>query len=299
LSLAEIVLQKEASPAGFRIDLDFGPTTAWVHTLDADGDGAADAGDGGIFQHLQQAYISYVAPVGKGLTIDAGKFVTHQGAEVIETENNWNYSRSLLFAWAIPYFHLGVHGGYPVSDKLVLNGYIYNGVNRITDNNSGKTFGVQVGLTPVEKLLILLNWIGGPEQENNNSDWRHIVDIVATLNVTDKLSFMANFDYGVEMQEPENAIWTGVAGYARYAITDSIAVIPRGEWFKDRDGFATGTAQNLIEGTLTFENQIKEGLLLRLEGRVDRSDEAFFETDDPKEKSKSQFTLLGGAIYSF
>jgi hypothetical protein len=29
--------------------------------------------------------------------------VTPLGAEMIETKDNWNYSRSLLFALAIPY----------------------------------------------------------------------------------------------------------------------------------------------------------------------------------------------------
>jgi len=33
--------------------------------------------------------------------------VTPAGAEVVESKDNWNYSRGLLFAWAIPYFHFG------------------------------------------------------------------------------------------------------------------------------------------------------------------------------------------------
>lgn len=301
LNLTEVVFERKASPVGFRADFDFGPTTTWVHTIiDSDGDGVADTLDD-TFAHLQQAYVSYVVPVGKGLTVDAGKFVTHQGSEVIETKDNWNYTRSLLFAWAIPYFHVGVRGNYPISDKLFINGYILNGINRIADNNSGKTFGVQVGLTPTAKLPILLNWLGGPEGESNSlDDWRHIVDVVATLNVNDKLSLMANFDYGVQLDsENESSIWTGVAGYARYALANSWAIIPRAEWFKDRDGFATGTAQSLIEGTLTLEKKIKDSLLTRLEGRLDISDEEVFEKDDPEEKSKSQFTLLAGAVYSF
>jgi hypothetical protein len=299
LNLTEVVFERKALPVGFRADFDFGPTTTWVHTIiDSDGDGVADSVDD-TFEHLQQAYVSYVVPVGKGLTVDAGKFVTHQGSEVIETKDNWNYTRSLLFAWAIPYFHVGVRGNYPISDKLFINGYILNGINRIADNNSGKTFGAQVGLTPTAKLPILLNVIAGPEQNDNNSDWRFIFDAVATLNVNDKLSLMANFDYGVETLEPENAVWVGIAGYARYALANSWAIIPRGEWYKDRDGFTTGTAQNLIEGTLTLEKKIKDNLLTRIEGRLDISDEEVFEKDDPAEKSKSQFTILAGAVYSF
>ena len=38
---------------------------------------------------------------------DAGKFVTPIGAEVIESQDNWNYTRSILFGYAIPFYHLG------------------------------------------------------------------------------------------------------------------------------------------------------------------------------------------------
>ena len=53
------------------------------------------------------AYLSYQAPVGKGLEIDFGKFVTALGFEVIKTKDDLNYSRSLLFTMAIPFYHMG------------------------------------------------------------------------------------------------------------------------------------------------------------------------------------------------
>ena len=56
-----------------------------------------------FLQYLKEVYASVLAPVGKGLEIDAGKFVTPMGAEVIESDANWNYSRSLLFNYAIPF----------------------------------------------------------------------------------------------------------------------------------------------------------------------------------------------------
>src|SRR5207245_47187 len=74
INLAEVALEKKPaadSRGGFRVDLDYGPTTAQVH--------AAEPGGLSIFQNLQQAYLSYVAPAGTGLQIDFGKFVTHNG----------------------------------------------------------------------------------------------------------------------------------------------------------------------------------------------------------------------------
>jgi hypothetical protein len=63
-------------------------------------------------KYVQQAYVSYLA--GK-VSIDFGKFVTPAGAEVIENKDNFNYSRGLLFALAIPYYHMGARIGYALS----------------------------------------------------------------------------------------------------------------------------------------------------------------------------------------
>ena len=44
---------------------------------------------------------------------DVGKFVTPIGAEVIESQDNWNYTRSILFGYAIPFYHVGVRATCP------------------------------------------------------------------------------------------------------------------------------------------------------------------------------------------
>src|SRR5205814_3960131 len=75
LSVAKIVLEKKPvaeSRLGFRTDRATGPATEIVH--------ASEPGGTNVFKHLQQAYLSYLAPAGKGLQIDVGKFVTQHGA---------------------------------------------------------------------------------------------------------------------------------------------------------------------------------------------------------------------------
>ncbi len=81
LNLAEIVIEKKPDPLnsrlGFRLDLDYGPATDLVHSV--------EPGGKDVYKVIQQAYGSYLAPIGSGLQIDFGKFVTVHGAEVIET----------------------------------------------------------------------------------------------------------------------------------------------------------------------------------------------------------------------
>ena len=133
-------------------------------------------------QYLKEGYLEYLAPVGKGLQINVGKFVTPAGAEVIETKDNWNYSRGLLFSWAIPYFHFGMSGKYAFNSKFALTGYLMNGWNNSVDNNSGKTTGFTAAWTPNSKFGLIENYLVGPEQGNDNSDFRHLTDTVVTYS---------------------------------------------------------------------------------------------------------------------
>ena len=54
---------------------------------------------------VEQAYGEIALP--GNLTLDFGKFTTTAGAEVIEANKNWLYSRSFLFN-VIPFVHTGV-----------------------------------------------------------------------------------------------------------------------------------------------------------------------------------------------
>ena len=293
LSLLEVGLAKAPtadSRAGFRLDLDYGPTTALVH--------GGEPGGLTVFQNIQQAYMSYLAPVGNGLQFDVGKFVTQHGAEVIEAKDNWNYSRSILFAWSIPYYHTGVRATYAVNDKVTIAGALVNGWNNVVENNERKTFGAQLVLRPTASLTLVQNYMGGPEQAGNDDDWRHLSDTTVTYTATDAFSLMVNYDYGRDTAAGQSVQWQGVAGYAKYTVNDRFALIPRAEWYQDDDGFTTGTPQTLKEFTLTGEVTLAPRLLWRIEYRSDFSDVDFFEKHNGTFIDK-QHSIGFGVLYSF
>ena len=293
LNLAKVVLEKKPisdSRLGFRTDLAFGPATEIVH--------ASEPGGADVFKHIQQAYLSYLAPVGKGLQIDVGKFVTQHGAEVIETKDNWNYSRSLLFALVIPYYHFGTRATYAFSDKFTLAGYLVNGWNNVVDNNTGKTLGLQAVVKPTAKLTLVGNYMAGPEQPGNNDDWRHLFDTTVTYVVNGRVSLMANYDYGFDRIAGTGVHWQGIAGYFRVQANRWLAFAPRFEWYDDHDGFTTGAPQTVKDFTITSEHKINNGLLTRFEYRKDFSDNHFF--IKPFDRLvKAQSTLSFGLVYAF
>lgn len=294
LNLAEIAFEKKPSAdsrGGFRIDLDYGPTTAWVH--------GGEPGGTFIYQNVQQAYLSYLAPTAKGsLQLDFGKFVTQHGAEVIETKDNWNYTRSLLFAFAIPYYHMGVRATYAPNEKFSVMGDVVNGWNNVGDNNTGKTVGVMATLKPVSPLSIVLNYMGGPEQTDNNDDWRHLFDATVTYTASPQVALMANVDFGHDKVSGTGANWHGIGAYLKYQPNAWFALVPRYEHFQDKDGFATLVSQTVQEFTITGEFKHKDGVMVRWEYRRDFSNVPFF-VKNVNTLKKNQDTLTIGFVYAF
>lgn len=271
MNYAEVAFERKASAqaaVGFRADLGVGPTAKMV--------GSPEPGPDGL-QYIQQAYLSVRAPLGSGLTIDAGKFVTPAGAEVIETQDNWNYSRSLLFSWATPYYHAGVRASYAISDRVTATGFLLNGWNNVKDNNHSKSFGTQVSVVPADRVSIVGTWIGGAEQTDVDG-WRNMLDAIVTVTVTPHVTLQLNADYARDRALGPGVGWHGVAAAVRAELTPKWTLAPRVEWFSDPQGASTGVAQDVVEGTITMQRAIAPGLSARVEYRVDHSTAEFFPT---------------------
>ena len=211
LDLAQLVFVKDApmNGVGFKLKLSAGETAKWIHSR---GLGTSDDSF-----DLTEAYIEYLAPLGKGLKFSFGKFVTYHGAEVIEAKDNPNYSRSLLFNYAIPFTHTGLKVAYPFSDAVNASLHIVNGWDNTDDNNKGKTIGLSIGYIPIEQLSMVFNLMNGPEQDSNNSDNRFLFDWVGTIKPVKNLALILNVDYAREDNAAVDgdARWYGTAGIAK------------------------------------------------------------------------------------
>ncbi len=305
LQLAKITLNKANSkddPLGFRVDLGLGETVDRIISV-------SDSSRNDATKHVLQAYASVVAPIGSGLTVDFGKFYTPVGAEVVETKDNFNYSRGWLFAFG-PYYHTGLRAKYAFNDKVALTGFLVNGWDNLFENNvgknAGKTVGFQVGLTPNKKFALTQTYLAGPEAPLANvpavskvDNWRHIADTVATVYVNDKLTLLGNFVYGSDGDNNGNrGKWTGGAAYFKYAFNSKLAFSPRFEVFNDKDGLRTGVAQTVKDITLTQEVKLVNNLLTRFEYRRDFSNQKFF-TNSVGAARDNQNTFTIGLSYFF
>ena len=223
--------------AGFRADFVFGKTG---DILSGSGNSHESGDEHDLNVH--QAYVQYLAPTGKhtegiGLSdirFRAGKFSTPVGAEVAYSTGNWQISRGNVYNLLQPIDHVGISADAELGQNWDVALMVVNDITPLdTDNNNAKTYLGHIGYTG-ENWSASLNGLWGPHVSGSEEADRSLVDLVLTYDPCDRVSTWLNFDYarvdgeGLSMGEA----W-GVAGAARYAITDRLGFSVRGEWFDD------------------------------------------------------------------
>ncbi len=300
VSMARLTLSHDAEPIGFHLDLGFGK-----------GYEAFLGADSTSFSHLEQAYVAVKPRSAHGFEADFGSFVTSSGAEVTEAKDNWNYSRSFLYALG-PFYHVGLRTSMPIGKSFTAGVQVVNGWNNCIDNNSGKTIGVTTLLTK-PKFGFAGTYYGGPENANTNVGYRNYFDSVLTLTPSSKLSAYIEYDYwqnrNAMQTSPTTYVATsldhiqGIATAARFQAASKVAFAGRYEYVADKSdaggSLATASRQNLNEFTLTGEYKLHEGILARLEYRRDGSDIPYFNKGVDKASVKNQSTLEVAVIAFF
>jgi hypothetical protein len=290
LSLAKFTLDKSDKVFGIHLDIGAGETLRLIHAMDP---GAIDHKG---LRYVEQMYLIAKPNNTHGTEIDFGQFVTSAGAEVIESSSNWNYTRSLLFAYAIPYYHFGFRSTTPVTKELTLGFQVVNAWNTVWGNNNLRSVALTLAYTK-PKYTYSLNYYEGPNHMGTTAGKRNLIDTTILFTPTGKLSLYINGDYARDNQPLGGyGQWYGLAGAARYQITKLFAAAGRAEFFEDSKGYATGRAQLLNEVTGTAEYKLNDHLVSRFEARRDNSNQAFFDRGSGKPLTKSETTITLGIV---
>lgn len=263
----------------------------------------------GLFDHyamdpenqfdLTQAYLDLAVPVGNGLRLRAGKFVTLYGYEVIDPTGNPLYSHSYLFG-AIPFTQTGIMGTYAFNDHWTLDAGVTRGWDdALEDDNGAMDFLGRLTWTLDERTTLSLVAGTGPQRGGDNGVYRTALNVLMNRKLDDRWSVGAEglwvMDGGMDSQ------WYGTAGYVSYTVCDQLSVNGRGEWFRDEDGAVYGAATSLYEATLGLTvtplpgNRWLQYLVLRPEVRFDYAQQAFFDGGTQHD----QWTFAIDAVYSY
>jgi hypothetical protein len=308
-------------PFGVRIDLQFGQAT---DTLQGN---PANEPRPQIYRNIFQAYGTYVAPLGKGLTLDVGKWGSSIGIEGNYTKDQINYSRAFWFDF-LPFYHMGVRAGYKLNDQLTMNYWLVNGTNQAEATNSFKDQLFGFTATPRKTVTWNVNYYLGQEHPDRvpvatngpipvqpgltftairpaPNGRLHIFDSYVSWQAAPKLTLAFESDYVIQRlwrtssqgrsSAPSHTI--GGAVYARYEFTPKVAAGGRAEYLSDRGGLFSGLTQALKETTATFDYKFAQGFLMRYEWRRDFSNQPSFFTDRNGVLSKEQQTATVGVIW--
>jgi len=259
---------------------------------------------------LREAYLTTTLPIGNGLQVQGGLFVTLLGTEIIPNPGayNDNLSRSYLFGFSIPFRHLGVLFSYPIHPMLSVTAGPVTGWDNPHDNNNQPSFLGGITYTPNETFSLYSSIVIGAEQDNRSGRQRLAWANVATYSRFAPLVLTVEYTYGHEEEVTpslRDGSWQGVAGIASYSWTDRFSTAFRGEFFRDSDGSRiggdiAGTHADVSVGelTLTGTYNFTAQLLGRLEVRQDWSDRKVFLIGNTR-GDQSQTSLALQAIYTF
>ena len=173
-----------------------------------------------------------------GVDVKWGKFVTLEGAEVIDSTGNIFYSHTYIFNYGIPFNHTGALATiHATKDMDVMLG-VTRGVNTsFKDNNNALAFhgGVIWPNLDGGKLNLCFSTHIGAETPRDKTHKRYLNDAVAIYKVSDTLTSTTDLNYIYD--DLAKAKGYGVAQYFVYTIDKTMAANFRGELWRDNNGF--------------------------------------------------------------
>jgi hypothetical protein len=284
LGILNLQFSKEVGKIGFMADVMIGPRADFTNAVYA----------GQTLSFFKQLYVTY-KPTDK-FKITAGNFSTFVGYELIEANNNLNYSMSYGFSYS-PFTHTGIKGEYAFNDHWTLMGAVMN--RNDTKWDSGKKYlAGQIAYTE-GKVKCLLAYLNG-----NDGDTLHTgqTDLVVSYQATPKLALATNISTKLYTpKEGVSAPWTTFILFANYKVKDNFILAARGEYFMDPKNVYFTSIRDTdvrVSGVTFSANWKVADLTIIPEVRFDSATKNIFKNDKGAFVANETSFLLA-AVYKF
>lgn len=252
----------------------------------------ADQGNDDRF--INRAWLSH--NVNEMLSITAGRMSTNITNESYMAKDNWNYTRSFLFQ-TVPDWANGVAAKYDFKNGFAASVAVLDRPESNTNSNETKANLVQATYSR-DRLTAEFNMLRSKSVMGAvSSDWISHYDINAKYEINQNFSVgliyaMAKGDIAADGVESK---YSDFAILAKYKATENFWAAIRYEQFKEEvdaggtffistvaNGFIapTDNDNDFASTTLTLAYDFMNGSELRLEGRMDKSDEKSYLNDD-------------------
>jgi hypothetical protein len=227
------------------------------------------------FVSLHRVNVTGIAPLGNGLALSFGRFDTPFGYERHDAALNLTATRSEVIDFGRPMSMTGFEVAYQFAPWLDAMAWVVNRweseatEDPLEDNNSAKSVGGRIGVTPLYGAQLLNFGVGGwwgPEHDDTGESSRWIVDLDATWTPLPGLLLTGEVVYGGESEVSfrrrgrpyaapqvidQNVNWFGLYALAHYDLNRWLGLSFRYGFFDDPDAARTGVAQKLHSFTIT------------------------------------------------
>lgn len=227
-------------------------------------------------RHLGPTNVSYLAPVGKGLTIQGGIFSSLIGYDSLYAKDNFSYTRP-WGADCTPYFMLGVNASYPFTEKFTGTLFVINGYWHLANANSVPSWGGQLAYKAADHWTFKQTFlIGSHQAETAFGFWRLLSDSIVEWKQNPFTLALEYQGAAERVAAPGNprATWMSAQLPAHWALNQRWSVTLRPEVAWDNHGRWTGFPQTVKAVTSTLEYRVpfrQAAAIFRLEHRFDDS----------------------------
>src|SRR5713101_7012248 len=227
-------------------------------------------------RHLGPTNISYLAPVGKGLTLQGGIFSSFIGYDSLYAKDNFNYTRP-WGADLTPYLMLGVNAQYPFTGRLTGTLFLVSGYWHLAHANNVPSWGGQLAYKATDHVTLKQTVLYGPHQSDTSLEfWRFLSDSIVEWKgkrLTTAFEYFVGTEKIATLGNPR-ALWMSSQAPVHLAVSPRFSITVRPEVYWDRDGRTTGFQQTVKANTTTFEYRIpyrQASAIIRFEHRIDDS----------------------------
>jgi len=228
-----------------------------------------------MLRHFGPTDVSYLAPIGKGLTIQGGIFSSFIGYDSLYAKDNLDYTRPWGADYT-PYLMTGVNASYPATPALTVTGFLITGYFHLAHANDAPSVGGQLAYKATDAVTVKQTVIWGSHQAVTAlADWRVLSDTWLERR-TKGVTLAVEYQFGSEevAATRARAQWMSAQAPVQWRLAGPWAVTVRPEFAWDRDGRWIGAPETVQAFTTTVEyRRAVRGLqaILRGEYRVDHS----------------------------
>ncbi|WP_197994606.1 porin [Gimesia panareensis] len=256
---------------------------------------------------MPQMYASFYAPIGNGVTVNAGHFYTLIGYEVVPATGNFFYSHAYTMQYDEPFTHTGVLASTDLSDNISATGGITTGWDDFENQNHQWSFlGLVTWTSDSEDTSVSFSLSSGNENDAlGGTSNLTIYSLVAQQKLTDKLSYVFQHDHmfyknGSAAIPGQFAQAYGINQYLFYDLCDTTRAGMRVEYWRDQQGTQLGApGTSYYEITAGINHKLNSCIQVRPEVRWDWADGSDPWTTSNGGTKDSQFTVGTDVILVF